>query len=366
MGADSFDKVIGALYAAASGEEDWETALLEMSEAVGGATIFVFQGRAAAQPSFDHWACRFDETMWSRIGHNASDQFDPKQNLIVSAMLRKRVGHPFDRRVVMPDDVLDRDDLLRCAILQGLYHARYVVTERTELPLAGAWIGMPRRKGAVEGQTAEAFDVWANHLGRALRLRGLFAELSTTTRGVLRALSLMSVGAICLGHAGQMLELNEAAQEILRASDGLHTRGRLLVIDDREAAQFLAVARARTDLREQRFTIRRPSGLPPYSAAISPIPGAGRADALQTIADPAEERTTDTRVIEALMRYDLTPTEARVAVAVGRTLSKPQIAEKLSISENTVKSHISSIGVKLGAGSMTQIAVIVRSNALRL
>ena len=58
----------------------------------------------------------------------------------------------------------------------------------------------------------------------------------------------------------------------------------------------------------------------------------------------------------------LTIREKDILLVLGEGLSNQQIAEKLYISENTVKKHISSILAKLGLEHRTQAALYANSS----
>ncbi len=56
--------------------------------------------------------------------------------------------------------------------------------------------------------------------------------------------------------------------------------------------------------------------------------------------------------------YDLTPREKDVLALMSQGLSNPQIAEKLVVSQSTVKFHVSSVLSKLGVNSRTEAVAL--------
>ena len=71
-------------------------------------------------------------------------------------------------------------------------------------------------------------------------------------------------------------------------------------------------------------------------------------------ADPRADRRRD-----AVRRIgSLTARESEILVAVGRGLSNADIGRELFLSEATVKTHVSRLLVKLGAGNRVQVAIL--------
>jgi DNA-binding NarL/FixJ family response regulator len=72
------------------------------------------------------------------------------------------------------------------------------------------------------------------------------------------------------------------------------------------------------------------------------------------------------RLLEEMTEDPLTPREREVLVLIGRGMPNKLIARELSLSEKTVKAHVSSILAKLGVSDRTQAALYaVREGIVR-
>jgi NarL family two-component system response regulator LiaR len=94
------------------------------------------------------------------------------------------------------------------------------------------------------------------------------------------------------------------------------------------------------------FTLTRPSAQPPAPIQILPPGGPFTRD--------------DARVSE----FGLTPRELEILELIAEGLSNREIADKLFVSENTVKTHSSRILSKLGAKRRTQAVQIGKASRL--
>ena len=74
--------------------------------------------------------------------------------------------------------------------------------------------------------------------------------------------------------------------------------------------------------------------------------------------DLSEEGDSETTNLVARLAT-LTPQQVRVLMMLGEGLLNKQIAYKLSVSEATIKAHVSAILQKLGVDSRTQAVIAV-------
>ncbi|BBX21896.1 LuxR family transcriptional regulator [Mycolicibacter terrae] len=194
------------------------------------------------------------------------------------------------------------------------------------------------------------------HLQQALRSQAHLERLR-------RCADDLSALSEALGHAvivvttdSQIVYTNSAAEQLLRSADGLLVRaGRL------EAAAAKADAALRCSIRAavtpgdnhpagNSLLCARASGHRPYVIEVLPSgpPGAtGSArHAIVVVADPEHESDT----APALLRrhYGLTPGETEIAVMVLNGGGVKDIAERMSLSQATVKTHLQHVFDKTG------------------
>jgi len=189
------------------------------------------------------------------------------------------------------------------------------------------------------------------HLQQALRTHDKLGALANCTVGLAGALEAVRYGIIIVGGEHLVVNLNSAAERILRAEDGLCTRSGRIAATSVHAEQELhcaihsALAGEGSTVRAGRsLTCFRPSGRRPY--VIHVLPSYRRdADeprrqqmALVLIIDPEDQPEPAAELLRRL--YHLTKTEADVALRVTHGADLKEISEQLSISLATVRTHL--------------------------
>lgn len=85
---------------------------------------------------------------------------------------------------------------------------------------------------------------------------------------------------------------------------------------------------------------------------------------LKIDANKKRAQTTAPKALEMRRHYNLTPQEINILILISKGFSNQDIASKLYISINTVKTHVTSILRKLEAGNRTEAALIAFDRGL--
>ena len=194
---------------------------------------------------------------------------------------------------------------------------------------------------------------------RAIASHEPIAAADTAHLAILEVLASVGRAAVVVDAAGHVLFGNPRG---LEATAPLLKGGRLSAATAQEQTQLAQLlneaAHLRTPPTGERLALHRPDGSPVLVQAGSYRGGwNGVATALLMIYDPRAEAQFGP--VQGLELLGLTPSEARIAAAIGSGLSARAASETLTLSENTVRSALKAIYAKLGISSRTQLASIV-------
>ena len=221
-------------------------------------------------------------------------------------------------------------------------------------------VGSPRRTESFD--TPERVKLMSGlvpHLQQALHTQNKVAALANTTVELAGALEVIRHGVLIVGPGCLVVTLNSAAEDILRAQDGVHIRSGRVGATNAHAERQLcgAIHAALTDdtskIRTARcVTCGRPSGKRPYVIHVLPLRHAGTAmasndaRAFVVIIDPDRQPEPAAALLRRL--YGLTTAEAEVALRIVRGGDLREISEALSISSATVRTHVQHVFDKTG------------------
>jgi DNA-binding CsgD family transcriptional regulator/PAS domain-containing protein len=211
------------------------------------------------------------------------------------------------------------------------------------------------------------------HLCRALDATLRLGPLTDGSRQLARVLQSMPGAALLLDGKQRIIHANPAAEQLLRAGDGLtsSTNGGLhlsAALPDESAAlsrsltQALRVADGSGDLLSEPLRVTRLSGAAPLLVVPVPLPPPAfslwelgdTARLLVLVIDPGARNLVAATALQTA--FGLTAAEARVATLIGSGLSGPQAAQVLGVAPATVKTHLGRCFEKLGVRSQVELA----------
>ena len=222
----------------------------------------------------------------------------------------------------------------------------------------------------------------APHLSRALgvmqRLRS--ADLNVAANHA--ALDLLDTGILLVHPRGHVVFANRHALRLLREEDGLRLRGRAGAADSLQAADPKTQKAIESALQEsispdilttphftRRVSVHRPSGRAPYMLGFSSLSldnefgsGSDAPRAIVFVTDPEQSIDIDMEWLRST--YGLTKAEARVASLLVTGDATDEIAAKLGVSVNTLRTQLRQIYAKTGTGGRVKlIRMLISSGA---
>lgn len=191
------------------------------------------------------------------------------------------------------------------------------------------------------------------HLQRALRIQDHVRELCGAALDATSAVDALGHGVMILGDRGEVLHVNPAAQSVLDRADGLTVRLSRLTADCARAAVEIrtAVANALGQERDSApaasaVVCPRPHGRP-YILHVTPQcsgEAGGRARATVIVIDPQRRAEPPASLLRCL--FGLTAAEADISIRLVHGAELSSIAEELTVSITTVKTHLRNIFAK--------------------
>jgi DNA-binding CsgD family transcriptional regulator len=228
--------------------------------------------------------------------------------------------------------------------------------------------------GAAEVEArVHRLDQLSPHLCRALEASLLIGGSADGRRQMSVVLDLMPNAALLLHGRGRIIQANNAAETLLRQSDGIaFDSGGSIQLVSALPGERQALARAlrealdvaiRTGARRfEPVRISRPSGAAPLLVVAVPLPRLSfafwdliaPARALVVIVDPAAKARTTSSAIQAA--FGLTAAEARVALLLASGVSGAQMPALLGVTAATIKTQLKRCFEKTGVRSQAELS----------
>ncbi|MET0274437.1 MAG: helix-turn-helix transcriptional regulator [Phenylobacterium sp.] len=355
-----YDRLVSQFYAAAAGDLAWTAALGTLS------SLFRVE-RNVINIADARWRTVAVEAHGKPADH-AADYYageiyknDPRMH----CLQKLPSGTVYYDHMLFDLEAMERNPW--CQEAYRALEVKYQLGIVFDLPegLIGAFAMLPsEREGHATEAAIAAFRRVAPHIEQAASL-GLVMEKAATTRSaLLDALSRKAEGVILLNRAGAPTFVNDAAQAILDARDGLGlARGAFVtrrLPETRRIAQLVQGALApATGQPGGRVLVSRPSGKSPYVLSVMPAPPVERFLAGASIGcivhlqDLAAVRLPSHEALREV--FGLSDREADLAIELVRCASLDRAAANARMALNTARNHLQSISRKTGARGQAEL-----------
>jgi DNA-binding CsgD family transcriptional regulator/PAS domain-containing protein len=341
VAVEDFSRLVSGIYAAAVTPQHWELAIRDLEHALGatGSALLIADTgiRALLSATIPPEAGMSYRQHYYRLdNHLAAVEQGPVGAVRTATELAARINRSseFYADWMRPFEL---DDALFVRLTGGGRPTCFVTTSsKTSL-------NTPEQIGLMSGLVG--------HLQQALRTQDKLAALANSTVEMAGALEVVRHGVIIVAGEHLVINLNSAAERILRAEDGLCMRSGRIAATSTGAEQELHCA-IQNALAGEGSTVRRgrslpcfrPSGKRPYVIHVLPSHRRNADEplrqpmALVLIIDPEDEPEPAAGLLRRL--YRLTEVEAEIALHVMHGADLKQISEELSISLTTVRTHL--------------------------
>lgn len=290
--------------------------------------------------------------------------------------------------VITDDEIVPHEELLRTVwyreFLSGIGIARlcsgivFGTEAKAALPTA---LSMFRDVDdpAFGDRERDLLRILVPHLSRSVGIMCRLRDAELKVAATHAALDRLASGVLLVGTRRTVLFANRAARKALAEEDGLRLKvtpqGRTVLaaasLDAQSALDAAFDLCLEPDTVEvphfsEVVRVERGSDRAPYALNVSALPvenefgsGAERPLAIAFLNDPDEPLAIDEQLLRKL--YALTPAECRLAAQLCRGGSAVEIAARLGVTENTVKTQMKSLFAKTGTHRQSQLVKVLHS-----
>jgi DNA-binding CsgD family transcriptional regulator len=361
---NALSKLLDNLYDAAGQTSLWPRFLKQVSHAAGGASAALIL----------HNPMQGEHTVSLHSGFDANalrlygEYYGERDIWMQKAYPRTYAGWLSTSEQVCPAGEFFRSEVYNDFLKSiGVAHAMWATVDG---PQAGRTnnlgIYRDRKEGPFAPDDLDLLRFLLPHMKRAFRLHFQFADLRRRSNDLQTALDHANTGIILLGAAGKVVVANRAAERLLRERDSLHVMdGTLRAGNTCESTRLQALVSqaqatsAGKGLNAGGAMLVSRRARSPISVLVTPVAVAAFCvvskgiRAVVFVQDPAQRVRPAKEILHAM--FGLTPAECRVALLLGDGMSLSEIAQTLTVSPNTLKSHLASVYRKTNTSRQGQL-----------
>jgi len=362
----SIHDLVGAIYDGVADPALWQHALARLGDATRSTgAMFIFLDRVHPMQSryalgrldpdlMQVFLTRHADAPWTQAGIRAPPGTTFSIDKVVPA--RELVKTEFYGEILRPQQIL---------------HCGCAPLARDGERVVGLSVFRTPTIGPVESEDLRLLSLVAPHFKRAAQIAWRLGALAVVDAAKTAALDGLEHGVLLIDAGGHVLFANRAAEAIIALRDGL-----TMVREGLRAALPADTARLQTLIAETlrgsaggTMRLTRPSLAEPFLLLVAPAHGnwhrsIGAVPAAVIFITALDQAVApDLRLLAPA--FELTATEAKIAVSIAAGGGVPATARALRISPNTVHTHLRRIFRKLGVNDQPALVrVLMRAVAV--
>lgn len=290
------------------------------------------------------------------------------------------VNLPLNQFVTI-DDMTPRAQLLKSSYYQLLLepHGIYYIAGIDWSYQPGSRLSIrfvrTRQQGPFTEEEKAFFSLLIPHLQQSVAIGIQLRQLDNELKIYADSRSRRTIGMITLDKTSNVLQLNTAAEQYLHENDGLSLSRNRVNIDksnlNEKLHQYIQEAlqsrlnnvQENAGIAINALAVPRNSGKADYQLVIKPLP-VDDLDASEItpylaifIKDPGQRLDISVRTLMKV--YQLTISEASIAILLSEGYTSDRVAEELGIKKNTVRAHLRALFAKTGVTQQSMLVSLV-------
>ena len=377
---ERMDGVISEIYAAVGNPDGFDGALRGVVDMLDGSSGMLFTPLNGQEEGGFGYVDHFDVALWERFRFELREASPWEQAGERRQLMR--TGMTATDEFLVPEDVLRKT---------AFYHEAHVPLDVGRLCCAvvagDGDASLPRTYLSIyRGIAARAFNDAesrvlqhvAAHMRRALQLAHRLGFAEAERAALRELLHDLACGIAILDRNRSLLFMNRSAERLCTPARGLSARrgkSGVCALEAANARENAALQRAIEHVLRppgehppggesasaDPLIIHGPQGLDPLVVTVIHLPArlsiAAEPGVVLVIEDPVSPRPAAEQLFAGL--FAMTPAECRIARALLAGEAPKQIAERLGISENTVRTHIKSLHTKTATRSLAALTALL-------
>jgi DNA-binding CsgD family transcriptional regulator/PAS domain-containing protein len=362
----SIHGLVGAIYDGVADPASWQHALARLGDATRSTgAMFIFLDRVHPMRSryalgrldpdlMEVFLTRHADAPWTQAGIRAPPGTTFSLDKVVPA--RELVKTEFYGEILRPQQIL---------------HCGCAPLARDGERVVGLSVFRTPTIGPVESEDLRLLSLVAPHFKRAAQIAWRLGTLAVVDAAKTAALDRLDHGVLLIDAGGHVLFANRAAEAIIALRDGLTVlkEGLRAALPADTACLQTLIAQTLRGAAGGTMRLTRPSLAEPFLLLVAPAHGNWHRSidpmpaAVIFISALDQAVAPDLRLLAPA--FELTATEAKIAVSIAAGGGVPATARALRISPNTVHTHLRRIFRKLGVNDQPALVrVLMRAVAV--